>query len=73
VSNNSIELKSLYYTHYLKGEAPMTKNEIELINIIRENDNPEQALQTAIDIILLSLVQPESYSAPSSASLQELA
>lgn len=51
----------------------MTKNEIELINIIRENDNPEQALQTAIDIILLSLVQPESYSAPSAASLQELA
>ena len=48
----------------------MTNNEIELINMIRENDNPEQALQTAIDIILLNLVQPESYPAPSVASLR---
>ncbi len=50
----------------------MTANEKELINIIRENDNYERALLTAIDIILLSLVQPESYPTPSSASLQEL-
>lgn len=50
----------------------MTDNEKKLIEIIRENDNPEQALLTAIDIILLSLVQPESYPAPSSVSLQEL-
>ena len=50
----------------------MTNNEIELINIIRENDNPEQALLTAIDIILLSLVQHESYPIPSSVYLQEL-
>lgn len=33
----------------------MTANEIELINLIRENDNPEQALTTAVDIILLYL------------------
>ena len=39
----------------------MTANEIELINLIRENDNPGQALTTAVDIILLSLVQPESF------------
>ena len=50
----------------------MSYNEIELINIIRENDNPEQALMTAIDIILLSLVQLESSEAPSSACLQAL-
>lgn len=50
----------------------MTNNQIELLNIIRENDNPTRALMTAIDIILLSLVQPESYPAPSSVSLQEL-
>lgn len=50
----------------------MTTNEMELINIIRENDNPEQALLTAIDIILLNLVQHESYPTPSAAYLQEL-
>ena len=50
----------------------MSNNAVELLKIIRENDKPEQALLTAIDIILLSLVQHESYPAPSSASLQEL-
>ena len=50
----------------------MTNNELELIKIIRENDNPEQALLTAIDIILLSLVQHESSEAPSVACLQAL-
>ena len=50
----------------------MTNNEIELINLIRENDNPEQALLTAIDIILLSLTQHESCPVPSVACLQEL-
>lgn len=50
----------------------MSNNKVELLKLIRENDNPEQALLTAIDIILLSLVQPESYPTPSSASLQEL-
>lgn len=50
----------------------MSNNQIELLNIIRENDNPEQALLKAIDIILLSLVQPESYPTPTSASLQAL-
>lgn len=50
----------------------MSNNQTELLNIIRENDNPEQALLTAIDIILLNLVQHESYQAPFSASLQEL-
>ena len=35
----------------------MTANEIELINLIRENDNPSQALATAVDIILLYLAQ----------------
>ena len=50
----------------------MTTNEIELINLIRENDNPEQALLTAIDIILLSLTQHESCPVPSVACLREL-
>lgn len=36
----------------------MTNNEIELLNIIRENDNPTQALITAIEIIISCLEQP---------------
>ena len=47
----------------------MTENEMKLINLIRENDNPEQALSTAVDIILLSLVQPESFGVQAPASL----
>ena len=38
----------------------MTENEKELIRIIRENDNPEQALLTATVIILDFLKQHES-------------
>ena len=39
----------------------MTDNEIKLLNLIRENDNPEQALVTAIEIIIMYLEQPESF------------
>ena len=35
----------------------MTNNEIELINMIRENDNQEQALLTATKVILDYLKQ----------------
>lgn len=38
----------------------MTSNEIELINLIRENDNPVQALMTAIIIVQGYLKQHES-------------
>lgn len=51
----------------------MTENERKLIQLIRENDNPEQALITAIDIILLSLVQQKSSEGQAVAYLQELA
>lgn len=37
----------------------MTNNELELLNLIRTNDNPEQALVKAIEIILLWLSHPE--------------
>lgn len=30
----------------------MTDNEIKLLNMVRENDNPERALVIAIEIIL---------------------
>ena len=51
----------------------MTSNEIELISIIRENDNPEQATMVAIDIILKYLRQPESFEELAAVCLQELA
>lgn len=38
----------------------MTANEKELITLIRENDNPEQALMAAAVIILGYLKQHES-------------
>ena len=39
----------------------MTENEIKLINIIREQDNPVQALMVAVKIIVSYLMQHESY------------
>lgn len=37
----------------------MTTHELELLNMIREHRNPEIALTTALDIILLYLEQSE--------------
>ena len=50
----------------------MTENERELIKLIRENDNPEQALMTAAVIILGFLKQHESSEVASVACLREL-
>ena len=50
----------------------MTENEKELINIIRENDNPEQALMTAAVIILGFLKQHESSEVQAPVYLQAL-
>ena len=47
----------------------MKDNEIELLNMIRENDNPEQALMTAAVIILGFLKQHESSEAQAAAGL----
>ena len=43
----------------------MSNNEIQLLNIIRENDNPEQALQIAVEIITSFLEQSVSSQEPS--------
>ena len=51
----------------------MTENEIELIKLIRENDNPTQALMTSAVIVLGYLKQHESSVIQESAGLQELA
>lgn len=42
----------------------MTNNEKELLNIIRENENPEHALATAVHIIATFLEQSVSYQVP---------
>ena len=51
----------------------MTDHEKELIKLIRENDNPEQALMTATVIILGFLKQHESSEVQVPASLQGFA
>ena len=51
----------------------MTANESELIRLIRENDNQEEALITAVNVILSHLKQHESSEAQAPAVLQELA
>ena len=50
----------------------MTDNEKELIRIIRENDNPEQALMAAAVIVLGFLKQHESFEAQVPACLSVL-
>ena len=61
------------HTFALKGElSKMTENEKELIRLIRENDNPGQALMAAATIILGYLKQLESSEEPVAADLQEL-
>ena len=42
----------------------MTNNELELINIIREQKNPEQAILTAVLIIGAVLEQPLTHQVP---------
>ena len=50
----------------------MTLNERELLQIIRDHNNTEQALHIAMDTILEFLKQHESSQSQSSACLQEL-
>lgn len=39
----------------------MTENELKLIELIRENDNPEEAITTAVSIITSFLERLESF------------
>ena len=50
----------------------MTDNELELIKLVRENDNPGQALVTAVETILLYLKQHESSEVQVAADLRVL-
>lgn len=48
-----------------KGDKRMSKYEVELLRLVRENDNPEQALKTAVETILEYLRQHGSFRQPS--------
>ena len=50
----------------------MSENSIELIRMIRENDNPGQALNAAVVIVLGYLKQLESSEEQVAADLQAL-
>lgn len=49
----------------------MTENELELIRIIRENENPAETLMTATAIIIDYLKRHESSEAQAPACLRE--
>ena len=67
----SFNMKPLQICIVMKGETKiMTENEKELIQLIRENDNPGQALMTATVVILGFLKQLESSESQAAADLQ---
>lgn len=39
----------------------MSETELKLLSMIRNHDNPEQALLTAVELIIKYLEQPESF------------
>ena len=57
----------------MKGEMIMTDNEKELIQIIRENDNPKQAIEIAIHLMIDFLAKREVPQDTSSARHRESA
>ena len=61
----------LYIAIYERGII-MSNNKIELLKLICENDYPEEALLTAIEVISSFLEQYESYQEPSPGFLRAL-
>ena len=73
LKNNKIKSEHMFgILPVSKGEQIMKNNEKELINIIRENDNPAQALITATLIVLGYLKQHESSEEQVAVGLREL-
>lgn len=60
ITEYTISRTSVRYAKTERG-IQMTSNEMELIKLIRENDNPEEALVTAMDSILFFLTAHEAY------------
>lgn len=59
------------YVIYLLEDTTMTENEIKLISLISNVDNPEEALEKAIGIIISFLKLPQSFLSTSLADSQE--
>lgn len=59
------------YVIYLLEDTTMTDNEIKLISLISNADNPEEALEKAIEIIISFLKLPQSFLSTSLADSQE--
>ena len=53
------------------GNTMLRKNEEELMKIIRENDNPEQAAMIAVKVFAAFLAQLEADQGPQLVSLRE--
>lgn len=61
LKNNKLLLEHLFdISLRTKGDFLMTKNEIEMINMIRENDNLEQGLLIAIKVFSAFVEQLEA-------------
>ena len=70
ITEYTISRTSVRYAKTERG-IQMTSNEMELIKLIRENDNPAQALMTAIIIVQGYLKQHESSVEQAPACLRE--
>ena len=70
VYSNSIEH---LFQSLQKENAAMTENELELLYIIRTNENPEKALGIALDLMIDFLTQHEALRDTSSARPRESA
>ena len=65
-------LEQVFDYRYHEGDKKMLrKNEEELFEIIRENDKPEQAVLTAINVFAAFLEQLGADQGPQVACLQE--
>lgn len=61
LKNNKIKSEQVFDNLFVpKGEQLMSNNENELISIIRENDNPELTLLTAIKVFSAFVEQLEA-------------
>ena len=49
----------------------MTENELKLLNLIREHNHPDRAMEVAITTICWYLMQSQSFATPSVADFQE--
>jgi hypothetical protein len=76
ILNEWVTLKSEHmfvYFNIERGFLKMTETELDLIKLIRENDNQEEAIVTAVNVILSFLKQRESSEEQAPAVLQALA